>query len=211
MSEVIAGLNLINDGNNSVNVSDKTKFLRSSITVVGEGNSISIEQCRYIDGLNVVLKGNNKRFVLKSSSKKIRNLKVVSHRGDNQLVYIESQFGCGGCEIQMNDGGESLRIGSDCLFSWGIKIRTSDGHTIYDLSTGEVINKPSDVVIGDHVWISEDVKVLKGSLIPNNSVVGSSSIFTRKFSKENCIFAGSPARIVRENVNWDRENPVYFN
>lgn len=111
----------------------------------------------------------------------------------------------------MNDGNESLKIGNDCLFSWGIKLRTSDGHSVVDLKTSKAINLPEDIVIGDHVWIGEDVKFLKGSIIPNNCVVGSGSIVTKKFSDENVVIAGCPARIMRRGITWDRRRPEEFN
>lgn len=59
-------------------------------------------------------------------------------------------------------------------------IRTSDTHTIYDINTKEILNPNQDVLINDHVWLSTGAKVLKGSVIPKNCVVGAGAIITKK-------------------------------
>ena len=151
-----------------------------------------------------------KKILIKSGKKIINQLKIISIRGNNQRITIGEDFSCGGMEIQMNDGDEQLTIGDNCLFSWGIKARTSDGHSIIDLESKQPINWPDDIEIGDHVWVSEDVKILKGAKIPKDCVIGASSVVTKKFSDSNCVIAGSPAKIVRTNVTWDHKMPSKY-
>lgn len=204
------GLNLKVDTENNLDINPKTRFKNSSITVEGKGNSIIIDYCRTIQNLNVHFKGNYKTLYINASNKKIRNLKIVSNRGDEQQILIGEEFGCGGVEIQANDGFENISIGKDCLFSWGIKIRSSDGHTIIDGETGLVSNLPSDILIEDHVWVSENVSILKGSKILRNSVVSHSAVVTKKFEENSVIIGGVPAKVLKRNINWDRENPVLY-
>ena len=111
----------------------------------------------------------------------------------------------------MNDGNEECAIGNDSLFSWGIKIRTSDGHSVVDLDSGMAINMPKNVKIGDRVWVSEDVSFLKGAEIPSDCVVGSRAVVTKAFNQSHCVIAGFPAKIVKENIKWDRRMPTEFN
>lgn len=200
----------VDDGNELI-IDPDCNFSLSRIFVQGENNSIIINKALMHQKLFINIKGDNKKIVLGESKKNIVDLKIVSIRGNNQTVSIGTDFSCGGCEIQMNDGNENLTIGDDCLFSWGIKLRTSDGHSVVDLKTLKAINLPKDVVIGDHVWVGEDVKFLKGSVIPNNSIVGSGSIVTKKFSEENVVIAGFPALIMKRGVTWDRRMPEEFN
>jgi len=208
----IEGLNLDIKGDaNQVDIDESSKFSRSRITVTGSNNKIKLGQALNYNNLILNLKGNNKTIAIEETGKNINGLKIVSIRGDNQIVTIGKNFSCGGLEIQMNDGDEALAIGNDCLFSWGLKMRTSDGHSIIDLETGQAINSPKNIEIGSHVWIGEDVKVLKGGKVPNNTVVGSFSVITKPFSEENTILAGTPAKIVKEGINWDREMPSKFN
>jgi maltose O-acetyltransferase len=51
-------------------------------------------------------------------------------------------------------------------------------------------------VIGDNVFVGNNVKILKGSKIGHNSVVGNGSLVTKAFP-ENVILAGFPAKIIR--------------
>ena len=47
----------------------------------------------------------------------------------------------------------SIKIGSDCMFSNSIIVRTSDSHPIYN-NEGNRTNPAKNVVIGNHVWIA---------------------------------------------------------
>lgn len=210
MEIVIDGLTLLNEGNNNIEIDEKSIFKQSKIIINGNNNNIIIGKCN-ITKLMINLKGNNKIIKIEASKKNINNLKITSIRGNEQTVTIQNDFGCGGCEIQMNDGKENLTIGDDCLFSWGIKIRTSDGHSVVDLNTNKAINLPKDVRIGNHVWVGEDVKFLKGSTIPNNCIVGSGAIVTKSFYEENSVIASFPAKIMKSNVTWDRRMPYQYN
>lgn len=211
-SSNIQGLDLKIGEGNKVEISSHQKFSRSKIYVEGFGNEILIDHSLSFDNLFINIKGTNKKITIESSLKKIFNLKIVSIRGDSQSLHIGKDFSCGGCEIQFNDGGEGIVVGENCLFSWGIKIRASDGHTILDNLTNKVLNLPKNVSIGNHVWVCEDVKILKGVNIPSGCVIASGSIVTKSFSvaNENSILAGSPAVIVRQDISWVHQNPVEY-
>lgn len=100
--------------------------------------------------------------------------------------------------------GKTIRIGKDCQFSSGIKLRTGDGHPIFT-SDNVVINRGKDIIVGDHVWVGQDVTLLKGAIIPDGSVVGIGSMVTKAFATDNVVIVGNPARIVKENIHWTRE------
>lgn len=107
-----------------------------------------------------------------------------------------------GAAFHMHEGGE-VSLGEQCLFSHGISIRPSDAHKIFDLDSGERINPPAPIRIGSHVWVGEQVSIMKGSIIPDGCIIGIGAVVTGRFDKPNCILAGAPARVVRENVRWD--------
>lgn len=67
---------------------------------------------------------------------------------------------------------------------------------------GNRINISKDITIGEHVWIGANVSILKGCKIPNNSVIGTGAIVTKKFEKEGICIAGNPAKVVKEEINW---------
>jgi len=93
-----------------------------------------------------------------------------------------------------------LEIGDECLFG-SAKFRTSDSHKIFDIDSGERINRQQPIRVGHRVWISEDVLVLKGADIGGGSIIGARSIVTGVVA-ENCLAAGSPLRVLKTNVRW---------
>ncbi|OXY82112.1 acyltransferase [Oceanimonas doudoroffii] len=206
------GIQIINEGeNNLIHIEEGTPFSLSRIHIYGNNNKIRISKAKSISNLFLNLKGNNKTFYIGETQKNINNLKFTSIRGNNQSFVIGNSFSCGGMEIQMNDGDEKCTIGDDCLFSWGIKMRTSDGHSVIDIATDKAINIPRDILIGNHVWVGEDVKFLKGSSIPDNCIVGSYAVVTKAFLEQNIAIAGFPASVIKRGVNWDRRMPSEYN
>jgi acetyltransferase-like isoleucine patch superfamily enzyme len=207
-----SGLNIQDSGNdNVIEIDQEANFKRSRITIEGNNNKIILSKTLSYTNFIIHFKGNSKLFEIKPSKKNINGLKFVSIRGENQKFTIGSNFSCGGIEVQMNDGDENVSIGDGCLFSWGIKMRTSDGHSVVDLATNRAINLPKDIHIGDRVWVGEDVKFLKGAIISNDSVVGSNAVVTKAFNEPNCVIVGFPAKVAKTNVSWDRRMPSVFN
>ena len=91
------------------------------------------------------------------------------------------------------------------MFSNGINIWATDAHTIV-YSDGS-INNGSDVTIGNHVWVAQNVQILKGVNVPDNCVVGACSLVTKKTFKENSLIFGMPASSVKEIKMWHRSTP----
>lgn len=105
---------------------------------------------------------------------------------------------------------QDITIGKDCMFSREIVIRTSDAHSVVDAQTGKRLNPAQPVVIGDHVWVGQRVIINKGSVIPSNSIVGATSFVNGSFEEEGIILAGTPARMVKQGITWNREKKQHF-
>ena len=110
----------------------------------------------------------------------------------------------------LGHGGGDICIGEDCMFATGIVFRTGDFHTIFDVNTGRVLNFNQSISIGNHVWLGDGVWLLKGACVADNTIVGARSLVNKKFEKTNVIIAGTPAKIVKENVNWDVRAPHQY-
>lgn len=108
--------------------------------------------------------------------------------------------------IGMFENDTSFSCGDDCMFSHGIIIRCSDGHAVMN-SDGEIINRGKSVKIGNHVWVGQDALISKNTQIPDGCIVGARAVVTKKFEQKNCIIAGVPAKIVKEDIQWDRRLP----
>lgn len=98
----------------------------------------------------------------------------------------------------------SIKIGRDCLVSWNTWICDTDYHPITNKETGEQSNPDGCVFVGNHVWIASNSTLLKGAVIPDGCVVGYGSIINKEFSNYNCLLAGSPASVKKNNLFWSR-------
>lgn len=63
-----------------------------------------------------------------------------------------------------------------------------------------------DIRIKDNCYIGSAVRFSPGSSIGNNSIVGLGSIVTKKFVANNLFIGGHPAKIIKENYDWNSRN-----
>lgn len=78
-------------------------------------------------------------------------------------------------------------------------------HPIFDADSGERINPPLPINIGNNVRLEQIVRILKGTNLGNGSVVEMSVIVTRSHYPEAAVMAGKPANVVQTNIAWDRD------
>ncbi|WP_170620524.1 acyltransferase [Aliivibrio fischeri] len=92
---------------------------------------------------------------------------------------------------------KNIIIGSGVLISWGCFISDSSHHSING------IIKVGEVVIGNHVWINNDVMILPFSKINDGSIVMAKSLINKKFHSTNVIIGGTPGVIIKNNIIWE--------
>ena len=93
-----------------------------------------------------------------------------------------------------------IRIGCDVAIADNVSIRDSDNHRI--LNGNHMPTKP--ISIGDHVWIGMNVTILKGVTIGDGSFIAAGSVVTRDVPP-GVLVGGVPAKVIKNNVLWDRE------
>lgn len=109
---------------------------------------------------------------------------------------------CGQTELAVIEGTK-ITIGEDCLFSGNIMFRTGDSHSILDQNSGKRINPSEDITIGDHVWIGNSVKILKGVKIGDHSIVGIGAILSSGDYHSHCIIGGiGHGKILKTGIDW---------
>ncbi len=100
-------------------------------------------------------------------------------------------------------------IGNNCLFSTGVTIQCGDGHSIIDLKEKKILNnKKSSIIISNYFWGGRNCNIMSSSKeinIGSGSILGLASTLTKSIPK-NCIYAGSPAKLIKENVSWTWSN-----
>ncbi len=111
-----------------------------------------------------------------------------------------AKFGSGYVNAQTNFIiMHGITIGDGCAISWGCEFLDEDFH---EITYNERKEKTPSIEIGSHVWIGSNTSVLKGSRIPDGCVVASGSVVSSVFEKTNCLIAGNPAKVIKENVEW---------
>lgn len=156
-----------------------TKISDNTIIEAHRGGEVVIEQ-----GCSL---GNNVYIITMINGKVLIGSKTTFNHNVDILVSGHSVFECG----------------SDCMFSYDIKIRSSDGHTMIDKKNKKIIDRKKNVYIGKHVWIGMGVTLFPGTIIGDNVVAGANSFVNNCFPSD-CIILGTPARIYKSDVTWDR-------
>lgn len=122
-----------------------------------------------------------------------------------------------GCSFVLDRPGSSTEIGRDCLINYNTKLIARHGIKIgsgtlvgwdvticdTDFHTLEGARPGGPIVIGDHVWIGADARVLKGVTIGDGAVVAAGSLVTHDVPAR-ALVRGSPATVVQTDVIWSR-------
>ena len=189
--------------------------LPDNIDIVGSGRNNTVRIHRGLRARNVCL-----RFDKRTAD----NLCVLDDSGDcdGLDVFIVFQAGHGntikigqrtvinGAKIWLGNGSE-LIIGNDCMLSYEIMIRTTDGHAIMDNATGAIINhQKNPCVIGNHCWLGLRTIVNKNAQIPDNTIVASGTVLTGRFQEEHTIIAGNPGRVIKSGVSFSDKSIFEF-
>jgi acetyltransferase-like isoleucine patch superfamily enzyme len=198
--EGILPLKIQNNGANNEIAIDETVVGNASLIVIGSNNVVRIGEGCAISGPVLEIRGDYCQIVIGHSCKLIATIRCRSNRA---IIAIGDYTTMLGATITCHESG-SVEIGADCMFSVDVKMDVSDMHPIVDRDSRERINPPSDIVIGDHVWLAHGVTVSKGCRIGAGSVVGGKSLARGDIPK-NVIVAGVPAKVIRENIEWARK------
>lgn len=196
---------------------DKDQQTIDGVNIISTGHNnrviIHMDDCPSpFKNCNFLLAGNNCTIEIFPTKQPVHNLCIqFSDYVHNAIVRIGKSFGCQSANIIINDDGNNVYIGENCMFSWGIQIMTSDGHSIYDSSTHQLLNPSDDIVIGNHCWIGMGVSILKNVHLGDNIICGANATVTKSVNENNVIVAGFPATIVKRNINWHGNPPTMFN
>lgn len=188
-----------NDPNVLVNNSGHSNV---AVTFSGVNNKVLIEPIKTLQSLIVDVRGDNNKVHIGSSPRYGHVRMIVQDRSQviiGENTTIEQAY------LLARDH-TSIKVGKDCMISFQVDIRTSDAHGFYDLESGERLNRSQDIEINDHVWIGQGATLSKGASIGSGAVVGFRSYVQKTIVPANSVVAGSPARVVRTNIIWERNS-----
>lgn len=152
--------------------------------------------------------GSDTKVIFKSSKTKLRKMEIIAWSRGGSIEIGHNLLPNINCKIlNYREPNHHIKIGDDCMMGLNVVIQSSDAHPVFNVETGEVINKGADVEIGNHVWITTGSQIMKGVKIADNCVIGAGSIVTKDCSEPNSIYAGTPAKLIKSGCNWDYSFP----
>lgn len=159
----------------------------------------------------IELQADNGIFCINENS----DLKGRTRLGINCSLIIGKNLALGGAiDFRLAEGAK-IKIGNDCMFAQKVLFSTDDTHPIFDVNTRQRLNKSSDIIVKNHVWIAEGARILKGTVIDEGSVIGMYSLLSHKVIPNNCVAVGNPVRIVKRNIAWEKnflnDKPYMYN
>lgn len=179
------------------------------IKINGNNNLIKLELPINISDTLIEI-GNSNVFISIEQTNRLCCSHIRCCYGDSQFLSIGKNTTISGISIYLDEQSSCI-IGKDCKFSNNINIWPTDGHAILDNDTGEIVNTASEpIIIGDHVWVGQGVRITKNARIGNNCIIGGGTVACKDYKEDNVIIAGNPGKIIKQNINWDRRNPYHL-
>lgn len=183
---------------------DDNGCTKLSKDINGHDNRIIIGEGSRMDTNSIYIRGNNNQLIIgkncifgKDCSFRMEGDNISITIGDNSTFTRNVNF-------TAQENGTKIIVGEDCMFSNTIVLRTSDSHPIFSLETGARLNPAGSVILGNHVWVAPNAKIMKGAEIGDGSVIGSDTMINKKIPP-HVLAVGMPARVVKENIEWTRE------
>ncbi|MBM9461931.1 acyltransferase [Aeromicrobium sp. YIM 150415] len=178
----------------------------------GRDNVLRVDSTAKIGLLEARFDCNGGTMVIGGGSPSGR-LRVAARIGEDASVLIGTGVtSTSRCLISAAEGS-TLRIGDDVMLARDCRLRCDDSHPIFDIATSRRVNPAMDVTIGNHVWLGDHAMVLGGATVDDGSVIGAVSLVKGRIPN-NCIATGSPARVVRRDIAWERPHlsidPPYY-
>lgn len=174
------------------------RLLKTRVRIKGTNNTI--ESYGIVSASSLHIEGQNNRLFIGEGCN-IRNSRITINGADCE-VRFERNATTGGVELVCMGKGNSVHIGEECMIADMVDIWASDTHPILNAER-MLLNPSRPIKIDKHVWIGRHVKILKGVHIGSGSVIGMNSLVTRNIPPHS-LYAGSPAKCIRENIVWDR-------
>lgn len=191
-----------NGERNQITIGKGNKIIGDSIITFrqGDSNQVIIGANGKFNNLKIDIRGNNNIVTIADKVKFSGQLLIV---GNDLQIEIGERTTAIGCYVLARD--RSVTIGSECMISRGIEIRATDVHKVYDIDSGKRLNTATqDVIVGNNIWIAANVTISKNVQIADGCIIAAGSFVNKSVPTTNVMLAGTPAKVIREGVRWER-------
>ena len=191
--------------NNKVVVEDGVRFPKNFSITLGSNSNIYIgknsifkpRSLMLLDGVDLVIK----------ESTIIEGMDIYINVLSSVFIGSRCTFQTGKLRTGRN---QKIEIGNDVMASWDIVFLPHDGHLIWNVENGKCINNTTgeqrkSIVIDDHVWLGGECVLAENTRVGCGSIVAYRS-FVKGIYPNNCVIAGIPGKIIKENIAWSRQN-----
>ena len=182
-------------------------ILKSEVVIGSESTLLMSEASNLVIGENSVI---GKCGSLSVSLDSELYLKGENRIGSNSIIYgahnahisIGEKSTINGY-LYMGADNSTIDIGEDNMFSLYIVMNVGS-HRLIDDNTGREITNYKPIRTGKHVWVGMHATLLPGCEIGDGAVVGAAAVVNSQIPSKTCC-VGNTARVVRSNVEWERE------
>lgn len=123
--------------------------------------------------------------------------------------YVGVQIGKG-CSIGSRDFGSEpylITIGNKVQITAGVKFFTHGGGWVLRSKYPD-FDTFGKIVIGDNVYIGNNVMIMPGVTVGNNVIIGAGAVVTKSIP-DNCIVGGNPAKIIGNIEDFEKKYAPY--
>lgn len=199
----------INGSNNKIIIEydEKEQYSKDLlIKISGNNNTIFIKNCSFTNSA-INMNGDNNKFSLGQAFKNINGAKFTLGRGATVEIGTNCEIGNNNLSIIANGDYKTkhkIVIGDGTHIAKEALIRNSNGECLIDPVTKNVLpnSEPQDIIIGKDCWITSRCTILKGAVLPDKTIVAACSLVNKPFEKSHTLIGGTPARVLKENVDW---------
>lgn len=172
-----ARTNIAANKHGSINLDEKSTWGALIVINAGEGSIIEVGRKCNVDKCGNISVGKNGKIII-------------------------GKYTTAGNDIYIGADGAEINIGEDNMFSLFVKMNVGS-HKIMNKATSEDITNRKPIITGDHVWVGMGATLLPGCNMGRDGIIGASTVVNKSFP-DGVAVAGNPARIVKRDFIWDR-------
>ncbi len=188
------------------------KIPKISLFISGTNNTVDLRNLKINGTVEIFIYGDNNKIIFQENTSvgdllkiRIGNVSKNFGKANNTELIIGKNTSFGSAEYTTYNCNAKCIIGDNCMFAFGIQLFNTDAHPVFDFSSGAIINKVKGITIGEHCWIGANSTILKNTVLAEDTIIGWGSVVSGKHTVSHCALAGNPAKIVKENITWNKD------